>query len=71
MRFRVPAWYDGLMDTIAIIIFPSRKYLHLTLLFYFALMAAALVWWSGNWLWAPAVLSCAALAWILDRWVLH
>jgi hypothetical protein len=28
MRFRIPAWYDSLMDVVAMILFPSRKYVH-------------------------------------------
>lgn len=67
MKFRVPAWYDPLMDVIAMIVFPSRKYLNLTLAFYAVMIAVGMVWWSGNWLWAPGVLLCGAFAYIMDR----
>lgn len=69
MRFRVPVIYDRAMDAIAMVLFPSRRYVTLTLALYFVLLAVGAVWLTGNWLWLIAVALCAAMAWIIDRWM--
>ena len=70
MQFRVPAIYDKVMDRIALVLFPSRRYAQVMLVAYVLLIAAGLVWYTSNWLWAPATLLCVALAWMVDRWLL-
>jgi hypothetical protein len=77
MKFRVPAFYDKVMDGIARALFPPPVRIvgpitavDLTLAIYFVLAAAGAIWWSGNWMWGLAVLLCAALAWMIDRWML-
>lgn len=69
MQFRVPVIYDRVMDGIAMILFPSRRYLNLTLACYLIGIAVGLVWFTGNWLWAPGVLLCAVFAWMMQKWM--
>ena len=58
------------MDCIARVFFPFPAQIELTLMIYLALMIVGAVWWSGSWLWGLAVVLCATLAWMIDRWML-
>lgn len=44
--------------------------LELTLVIYFVLIAAVMMWLSGSWLMGLAVLLCAVLALMIERWML-
>jgi hypothetical protein len=77
MRFRLPAIYDKIMDGLANVLFPPPVKIigdftavELTLTIYFIIAAAGAIWWTGNWMWGLAVPLCAALAWMVDRWML-
>lgn len=58
------------MDVLARVIFPFPQAVEFTLFVYFVLIGAGLIWWTGSLLWGFAVGLCAALAWIVDRWML-
>jgi len=65
MKIPIPVWYDTIMDVIATIVFPSRKYVTLTLIFYTAALAIGLSWYFDNWIWAPAVIAGMVLGAIM------
>jgi hypothetical protein len=64
MKLPIPKFYDQAMDALAAILFPSRKYVWVTLLAYTILLAGAFVWYFDNWLWVVAVGASMAMAWL-------
>jgi hypothetical protein len=56
------------MDALAVVFFPSRKYLNSTLAVYTVAMAGGLSWYFQSWWWAVAVLASMLLAWIITEW---
>ena len=65
MKIPIPAFYDQIMDVLAAIVFPSRKYVTLTLIFYTALLAIGFSWYFDDWVWAPAVIAGMVLGAIM------
>jgi len=80
MRIPIPAWYDKAMDAIATWLLPPPKPIGLrlfgndivwtdvALVAYPTAAALGLWWWSGNWLWLPAVAGTMALALVIWGW---
>lgn len=69
MKIPIPPIYDRIMDRIALILFPSRKYVTPTLWFYTVVMAVGLSWYFGSWLWGLAVIASMLLVWIMLEWM--
>jgi hypothetical protein len=63
MKIPIPKFYDQAMDVLAAILFPSRKYVWVTLVCYAILLAGGLAWYFDSWLWVPAVGISMLLAW--------
>jgi hypothetical protein len=57
-----------LLDWLALILFPSRKHINLTLGVYTVIIAVGMAWYFANWLWAPAVVLSMIMAWMLFEW---
>jgi len=60
--------YNQVLDVLAYILFPSAKYMYLTLIFYTVAMGIGLSLFTGVWLWLPAVVLCMVFAWMLWEW---
>jgi hypothetical protein len=61
-------YVNRLLDWVALILFPSRKYLNLTLGAYTVIFAVGMAWYFANWLWAPAVVLSMIMSWMLFEW---
>jgi hypothetical protein len=70
MKFRLPSLVDWLLDGMACLLFPSKKYLNHTLVIYTVLATVVVVWYTSNWLWVPAMALSMVFAWMLLEWVL-
>lgn len=68
MAAKVWQLYDRVMDGIAVLVFPSQKYIHATLALYVLILAIGLVWYTSNWLWIPAVVLSMIMAWMIFEW---
>jgi hypothetical protein len=66
MKIPIPKFYDQVVDALAAILFPSRKYTYAILAAYTVLLAGGLAWYFDDWLWLPAVGMSMALAWYLQ-----
>jgi hypothetical protein len=65
MKIPIPKFYDRVMDVIAIVLFPSQKYVYATLAGYTMLLAGGLAWYFDSWLWVPAVGLSMIMAWLM------
>lgn len=76
MRFKIPVWYDRMMDRLAFVILPPPvpiygriTALDLTLAIYTVILGAVLTWWFDSWWWFLATIVSMIFAAILDRFV--
>jgi len=69
MKIPIPASFDRVMDFIAMIVFPSRRWITVTLIAYTLIIGIGLSLWLGSWLWFPGTVLCMLLAWMINEWV--
>ena len=65
MKIPIPAFTERVLDVLAMLLFPSRKYVTATLGLYAVLIGGGLALYSDNWLWLPATALCLALGWLI------